>query len=441
YQKNNYKRELGIGYYYKARLYKRAQRFDEATQLYLKALDIFKKSEEYYFLGEINSELGDICAIQTNFNVSLQKYQLSRKCFLLGNDTIDACNKLVDIGRMYGFLHDTIKSLQYYKKAISQTTDSFVHGAAYQEIGINYYKTKKFDSAVIILKKSLKYPYRGTSYAIRCYVLADVYYDSNQFDSAIYYSKLSFKYPTTFYLQRDCYRILANTEYNRENFKKAEVYIGKYQDYSDSVRILAVQTKSTVLEDLHTAEDTTNDTKRNMVFATTFSMIIIFLLGCTAFYFYKRNRSKKEKLTEFKEQLIGKQAFLSQNLSTKIEEVRQSQADERKNASSEERIRLDKELYEKCLHLSNWDAFTCEMNHAFNNIVEVLQNDFPAITQKEITWCCLHLLDIPNSDRILVLNTTSEGLYKLKQRLAKKFNLSSTRELDLFLQELGTLKN
>ncbi|NDP22369.1 MAG: hypothetical protein GZ091_14995, partial [Paludibacter sp.] len=31
YQKNNYKRELGIGYYYKARLYKRAQRFDEAT--------------------------------------------------------------------------------------------------------------------------------------------------------------------------------------------------------------------------------------------------------------------------------------------------------------------------------------------------------------------------------------------------------------------------
>ena len=124
-----------------------------------------------------------------------------------------------------------------------------------------------------------------------------------------------------------------------------------------------------------------------------------------------------------------------------MEELRDSQAEERKNASPEERIRLDKELYEKCLHFNNWDAFICEMNHAFNDIVDVLQREYLGITHKEIIWSCLHLLNVSNSDRMMLLNTTSEGLYKLKQRLAKKLNLKNTKELDSFLHELAVLKN
>ena len=111
----------------------------------------------------------------------------------------------------------------------------------------------------------------------------------------------------------------------------------------------------------------------------------------------------------------------------------------RKNATPEERMLLDKELYEKCLHLSNWDVFSYEMNHAFNQIVETLQNDFSGITQKEISWCCFHLLDIPQADRLLLLDATTDSLYKLKQRLAQKMHLKSTKELDLFLKQLVTV--
>jgi ethanolamine ammonia-lyase large subunit len=70
-----------------------------------------------------------------------------------------------------------------------------------------------------------------------------------------------------------------------------------------------------------------------------------------------------------------------------------------------------------------------------------LQLEYPTITQKEITWSCLHLLNIPNADRMMLLNTTAEGLYKLKQRLAKKLNLKNTKELDSFLHEMAVLKN
>ena len=442
FQQKNQKPELAIGYYYKARIHKKAQRFDEATDYYLKALDILQKSYDYYFLGKINSDLGDICSLQKDYNESLQKYQLALYFFQKANDTNEVCYKYIDIGRIYKFQKDSKKALHYFNKAIAQSSDSLIHGSAYQEIGIYHYRnTKKNDIAIFYLNKSLQYPYRGTSYAIRCYIISDAYYDKKLYDSAIHFSKLSFNYPTTFFIKRECFRILANSEYNRGNFDKMSTYIHQYQDCADSIRIIESQTKTTVLENLHDTTEETKGAKRNMAFMGSISLMIILLLGFIAYYFYNRNKLKKDKLNEFKEQLIHKQVFFSQNLSKKMEELRDSQAEERKNASPEERIRLDKELYEKCLHLNNWDAFVCEMNHAFNNIVDVLQREYPSITNKEIIWSCLHLLNISNSDRMMLLNITSEGLYKLKQRLAKKLNLTNTKELDSYLHEIAVLKN
>jgi tetratricopeptide (TPR) repeat protein len=441
YQKKNRKHELAISYYYKARIHKIAQRFDEATVLYIKALDILKNSNDYCFLGKINSDIGDICGIQKDYNVSLPKYQIALNYFQIAKDTLMICHQYIKIGRIYRFKKDYLKAFLYYRKALNQSKDSIIAGTSYQEMGLGFIKSVKLDSAKYYLLTSLRYPYSGTSYAIRCCFLADTYYEINKYDSAIHFAALALNYPISFYTQRDCNRILANSEYYRGDFDKMGIYLQQYQKYADSIRIIESQTKSAILENLHQTTEETKGAKRNMALFGSISLITSLLLGFIAYYFYNRNKLKKEKLHEFKEQLIHKQAFFNQNLLKKMEEIRVSQADKRKNASPDERIRLDKELYERCLHLNNWAAFVYEMNHAFNNIVDVLQLEYPTITQKEITWSCLHLLNIPNPDRMMLLNTTAEGLYKLKQRLAKKLNLKNTKELDSFLHEMAVLKN
>jgi len=124
----------------------------------------------------------------------------------------------------------------------------------------------------------------------------------------------------------------------------------------------------------------------------------------------------------------------------RLNEIRLSQSLQRKNANAEERVLLDKELYEKSLHISNWEAFSCEMNHTFNNIVEVFERNYSMLNRKEIIWCCLELLDIPTNDRVLLLDSTPEAIYKLKQRIARKLDLNNTKELDLFLKQLSTAK-
>jgi len=439
----NHSKEIYLAkcYYYKAKMCKLAQHFDDATLLYLKALDLTKNnSENYFLLGKIYSDMGDICAIQMDYNESLKKIYCSIYCFEKAGNIVEKNYRILLLGRIYRIRKDFKKAQEYYQQVISQTSDSLLYGFAYQEIGINYYWAKQYDSAQYYLHKSLRFPYKGTNYAIRCFILADLFFNKAQYDSAFFYAGLALKYPTTFYNQRDCYRILANSEYQRGDFEKMGFYISKYQDCSDSVRKIEIQSKASLLESLHNNNLETTSTKRNMIWTISMSVLVLLFLVVIVYLLFQRDKQKKSQLDVYKQELNQKQEFVNQSLYKKITETRESQTEARRYASPAERTKLDKELYEKCLHLSNWDAFSWEMNHAFNQIVDVLQSDYSGITQKEITWCCLHLLNVPNADKILLLNATTDSLYKLKQRLAQKMNLKSTKELDAELKRISSLQ-
>ena len=152
--------------------------------------------------------------------------------------------------------------------------------------------------------------------------------------------------------------------------------------------------------------------------------------------FSRKNTAKKEKLDYLKMELINKQEFASQSILQKLEASKATQAKARKSAQPEERIVIDKEIYNSVLHFNNWDAFSCEINHAFNNIIITLQTNFPHLNQKELRWCCLDALNIPASDRVVLLETTNDGLYKIKQRVASKLNLKATKNISSYLQSL-----
>ena len=440
YRNENNKLNLAKSYFFKARMCKKRQQFDDAVTLYLKSLDLLNSTKNYLLLGEIYSDLGDIGIIQKDYSESLKKISTSIDYFNKAGNKVEAGYRVVTIGKIYRFRKDFEKAHKYFKKGISITSDSLLLGFAYQEIGINYYWAKQYDSAQYYLLRSLQFPYKGPNYSIRCYYLADLLYNIIQYDSAFCYAQLALKYPSNFFNQRDCYRILANTEYYRGDFEKMGFYISKYQDCSDSVGKIEIQSKASLLENLHNNNQETSTTKRNMIWTVSMSVLVLLFLVIIVYLLFLRDKLKKSQLDIYKQELNQKQEFVNQSLYKKIAENRESQAEARRYASPSERTKLDKELYEKCLHLSNWDAFSCEMNHAFNQIVEVLQSDYSGITQKEITWCCLLLLNVPNADKILLLNATTDSLYKLKQRLAQKMNLKSTKELDAELKRISSLQ-
>jgi tetratricopeptide (TPR) repeat protein len=436
----NNKLNLAKSYFLKAKMNKKSQQFEDAVTLYLKSLDLINSTDNYLLLGKIYSDLGDICILQKDYSESLKKVSKAIDYFNKAGNRKEPSYRVVTIGKIYRFRKDYKLAHKYFKKALSQASDSLLQGFAFQEIGINYYWVKQYDSAQFYLRRSLQFPYTGPNYSIRYFYLADLLYNTAQYDSAFCYAQLALKYPSNFFNQRDCYRILANTKYHQNDFEKMGLYLSKYQDCTDSVRKIEIQAKVSMLESLHNNSQETTGTKRSMIWIVSMLVLVLLFSTIIVYFLIQRNKFKKRQLTAYKQELNQKQEFVNLSLHKKIAEAREAQSEARRNASPEERARLDKELYEKCLHLSNWDTFSCEMNHAFNQIVNVLQSSYSGITQKEITWCCLQLFDIPNADRILLLNATTDSMYKLKQRLAQKMNLASTKELDAELKRISNLK-
>jgi len=437
YQSTNNKPRLATSYFYKAKLYKVAQRFDDATLLYLKALDLIQNSKDYHLLGKIYSDMGDICSLQTDYIEALKKYQESINNYKSAGDTIEASYKVIDIGRMYRFLKDYKKAQHYYMLALSQTPDSMLQGSAYQEIGVNYYKAQLIDSAKYFLSKSLLYPYKATNYAIRCYFLSELYFDKQLYDSAFRYAALAIKYPSTFYNQRDCYRILANTEYSRGDFKKVAYYLSKYQDCVDSVRKIETQTKTSVLEDMHQTNGAFSKSKQYVIIFVCIIPILILLSLFIVYRLRKRNKKKEEELVQAEVKLTEKQTLLKDSLIQKIEESKVLQTSHLSKISIAQREQIYKDIYMICLHLNDWEAFKKLMNQTFNNLVKSLETKYTDLNQKELIWSCLFLLDVPTNDITIILDCQVGSLYKLKQRLAQKMNLSSTKELEHILHELS----
>jgi len=65
-----------------------------------------------------------------------------------------------------------------------------------------------------------------------------------------------------------------------------------------------------------------------------------------------------------------------------------------------------------------------------------IETNYSDINHKEIIWICLFLLDVPLTDMALILESQIGSIYKLKQRIAQKMNLSSTKELESLLKSM-----
>ena len=448
YLKKDTEDNLARCYFYKARMCKYSQKYEEATRYYLNTLDLCKNSRNFNLLGKTYADLGEISAIQGDNTKAREKFQLAVNNFNKLKVKLPAGYRTLDIGRTYRNEKNYSVAHKYFISVLKNSVDSMLNGAVYQEIGVNFWFAKNPDSAQVYLQKSLNYPYKGTDFSVRCFTLGEVLFSKNQYDSAFYYAEKALNYPSSFFTQRECYRILANTSYLKGDYKQMAVYMTQFQSCSDSVRKIETQTKSTVIEDIYQSSASVGKTRQWLLIIG--SLLPIIILISLLIYFRLRNKNKGnetqieqqvEQLEEYEVKLHQKHDLLKISLLQKIEDAKTLQATKYKTATLSQREEIDKEIYNTCLHINNWKAFSALMNHTLNDMIETLETDFPEISKKEITWCCLFVLDIPSNDVALILDFQQISLYKLKQRLAQKMNFSSTRELNQYLKEISEAKN
>ena len=441
YLKQNDKPHLAMAYFYNARELNYKTEYEKASIEYYKSIDNCNPNSDYLLLGKIYSDLASINFVQKENSEARRKYRIAASFFTKAGKMRNISNEYLNIGYTYVVEKKYKIARVYYRRVYSLNPDSLTIGAVLNEIGTSYYHNKQFDSALYYYKKSLSYPVKKINKSIRYYTVADVMFNTKQYDSSTVYAIKSLKYPANHFTRRECYRILVNVSYLQGDIKSMNRYMTKYQLYVDSIRVIESQTKATVIEKQHNSKAKATVAKQNLTTYTlllTAAILIVLIIGM---YLYHRSKLRKLEIRNYRQELNSKQVFVSQSITTKIEELKSIQTETRKQTQPADREKLSKELYNNALHIDNWDLFSSEMNHAFNNIVDKLQTDHPTLSRKEICWCCLHLLDISNTDRVLLLETTTEGLYKLKQRVAQKLNLINTKELDTYLRNIVAIRN
>jgi tetratricopeptide (TPR) repeat protein len=441
YQNKKDNEKLGEALFYKGRMYNDAYQYENATKLYMLALDNLEGSENYDLLAKVYSDLGRISVIQNEFEKALGKFHKAVFYASKTNNNKNVLKEKINIANVYRFEKKFDKAHQIYNEVFSNSTDSIISGLVLQEIGVAFFWENVYDSTIYYLKKSLDYPFVDINKSVRLYVLADAYYELLKLDSALFYAHESLTYPATFHTKRECYRILANSCYLKKDFKTMAGYMTHYQTMSDSIRKIDIQTKATIIEDIHQSNTKVKEKSGQIYWLIA---LIILIMGAGIYILYRfirknriiseQKRTMENSLKNSKSEIEQNKTMLRESMKDLIEKNKALKSNGKKNAHVLLNDETVLEIYTQALQINNYEAFSQKINAAYNNMICELAIKFPAISQKEMLYCSFLLLDIPQNHAMVLLETTPNGLYKIRQRLAQKLELSSTRELDDFLK-------
>ncbi|MCG8326512.1 MAG: ATP-binding protein [Chitinophagales bacterium] len=166
-------------------------RYDEATEAYLKAIDIFKKEDPSGNIANVYNNLGDLFQNLDNLVEAEKYFLLARDIYFAHKDTFSYSMVYANLGAVQAL---ETEALDYYKKALEfvQYGPVDVEILIYFNYGGSYEALKQYDEAIHWMKKSLQLAqeYDFISYYPRIYSnLSVAYSNKNRADSAIFFAQ------------------------------------------------------------------------------------------------------------------------------------------------------------------------------------------------------------------------------------------------------------
>ncbi len=440
YENHSDKQLLATAYYLKGRAFIKKLQYEQATVFFLKTLDVLEGSDNYVLTGKSYNMLGEIYIVQRDYVTSREKYSKAYDCFRKAGKTNYAFYALLDIGRTYSQSKQIGKAQQCFERAYKFSKDSLSKGAALQEMATTFLSVKQYDSALFYFQKTLKYPAIGYNRAIQYYNLADIYFERKQIDSALYFAQQALHTQADIRIKKECYRILVNASSESGDMAAIKKYMICYQDCSDSIKLIDTQTRGSVLETIHNSNKEVSKSKL-WVWMLLISLVLI---AAGSVWLVIRVRSRKDRaLAETKRQHQAEKGSFQQDilrkhretLLHKLEKKKAALSVRRRNMSSAERNESDRKIYNEILHYDDKAHFFRQMDAVSCNLISKLRERYKGLTERELCWVCLHLLTIPPSDILLLLDYKHEALKKMKVRLIKKLNLAYVSMIPDFLQK------
>lgn len=466
---------------YLGRSYVEDKENEKAMKVYLQALDIALRSEDYNQAGYICSYMGDLYDFEGNYLLGKDKYKEAESYFRKAGNMRSSAFALRDVGRMYAFSDSLDIALIFLLKAdtiIVEVGDSSDIGTIYNGIGNIYNMLGNKELAKLYLWKNVNMSDFDDAPSYR--TLAGIYIEEGDFKNArICLEKASvpsFNDMTRFSVLYG-YSLLEKAE---GNWEKAWFYLDEYNSASDS--ILTIRNRENIIkmekEYEHLKISLENmrlrsDKQTYLIYLIISVSILLILLWVFQIRIDRKNKrllkqeidlsNKSNELFRLRDNLRIKQdrlEALSIQLSEKNEKL--NELDSREKLEKEyEQIKKEEEtlvlriaerrkdlflssaIAKKVIKLSqkvvpgatksplsekDWQNMITQVNEVYPFLADRLAAF--NLSAAELRYCYLSLLGLDSIGESILLHIQPDSVNKRRQRVRQRLGIIA-KELDL----------
>lgn len=466
---------------YLGRSYVEDKENEKAMKVYLQALDIALRSEDYNQAGYICSYMGDLYDFEGNYLLGKDKYKEAESYFRKAGNMRSSAFALRDVGRMYAFSDSLDIALIFLLKAdtiIVEVGDSSDIGTIYNGIGNIYNMLGNKELAKLYLWKNVNMSDFNDAPSYR--TLAGIYIEEGDFKNArICLEKASvpsFNDMTRFSVLYG-YSLLEKAE---GNWEKAWFYLDEYNSASDS--ILTIRNRENIIkiekEYEHLKISLENmrlksDKQKYFIYWVISVSILLILLWVFQIRIDRKNKrllkqeidlsNKSNELFRLRDNLRNKQdrlEALSIQLSEKNEKL--NELDSREKLEKEyEQIKKEEEtlvlriaerrkdlflssaIAKKVIKLSqkvvpgatksplsekDWQNIITQVNEVYPFLADRLAAF--NLSAAELRYCYLSLLGLDSIGESILLHIQPDSVNKRRQRVRQRLGIIA-KELDL----------
>lgn len=466
---------------YLGRSYVEDKENEKAMKVYLQALDIALRSEDYNQAGYICSYMGDLYDFEGNYLLGKDKYKEAESYFRKAGNMRSSAFALRDVGRMYAFSDSLDIALIFLLKAdtiIVEVGDSSDIGTIYNGIGNIYNMLGNKELAKLYLWKNVNMSDFDDAPSYR--TLAGIYIEEGDFKNArICLEKASVPsfYDMTRFSVLYGYSLLEKAE---GNWEKAWFYLDEYNSASDS--ILTIRNRENIIkiekEYEHLKISLENmrlksDKQKYFIYWVISVSILLILLWVFQIRIDRKNKrllkqeidlsNKSNELFRLRDNLRNKQdrlEALSIQLSEKNEKL--NELDSREKLEKEyEQIKKEEEtlvlriaerrkdlflssaIAKKVIKLSqkvvpgatksplsekDWQNIITQVNEVYPFLADRLAAF--NLSAAELRYCYLSLLGLDSIGESILLHIQPDSVNKRRQRVRQRLGIIA-KELDL----------
>ena len=364
---------------------------------------------DYHILGRIYSNMGTMCHLVDEFQLSYTMYEQSAEAFHKADDTIAYYYALNDMALELAEqkLHD--ETLALLDNIEQECTDSDVLTKLWETKAILYYNLEQYDSTINCAQELYSRGYHAATGYVK---EAQAYWRQENNDSALHYANVVMLHP--YATSKDKYNVLHILAYDNHTADADDIkkYTAERSDIDkDILDPLHIQLQQAIDLLIREQEPKTKYTPI-IILGCMMLLIVVYLLI---------RRQLKARAYRIREK--------ESELSTKEHELQQSRTSHRQALVQEvektcRSLRAKSNLCSR-QGMEDYTSVKKLVNKRLNMLVDKLEATH-VLSERKIKFCILVLLQVPQKQIADILKYSSESIKNTKASIAKDLKISSS---------------